>query len=68
MFDWTELGGAPSDVLVKVFAVSFFSFFFFSNFGNPAQERYRRYPESAISVNTLIAGFTVFFRLIVCFF
>ena len=31
-------------------------------------ERCRRYPETAISVNTLIAGFTVFFRLIVGFF
>ena len=55
--------------LCKFLRFLFFSFFFFfSNFGNPAQERYRRYPETAISVNTLIAGFTVFFRLIVFFF
>ena len=66
MFDWTELGSAPSDVLVYTFAV--FCFFFFSSFGNPAKERYGRYPETAISVNTFIIGFSVFFHLIDCLF
>ena len=65
MFDWTELGSALFDVKFLRFSISFF---FFSNFGNQAKERSRRYPETAISVNTFIVGFTVFFRLIACLF
>ena len=58
MFDWKELGGAPSDV--KFLRFSGFFFLFFSNFGNPAKEHYRRYPETAISVNTFIVGLMYF--------
>ena len=45
-----------------------FSDFFFFESRNPAKERYGRYPETAISVNTFIIGFIVFFHLIVCLF
>ena len=53
---------------VSVNFCGFLLFFFFSSFGNPAKEHYGRYPETAISVNTFIIGFTVFFHLIVCLF
>ena len=65
------LTGQNSAVLHLICYCKFLRFLsFFSNFGNPAKKRYRRYPEIAISVNTFIVGFTVFFFvwLFVCFF
>ena len=46
--------------VVVLFFVCLFLFLFFPNFGNPAKERYRRYSETAISVNTFIVGLNVF--------
>ena len=55
---------APS-LVFSFFSVSFKDFrFFFPKFGNLVEERYRRNPETVISVTMFIVNFTVCFCLI----